>query len=90
MLMVVIPTIVVLSLDIETNGAVQAKEALAMASKMLIDYLDVIVQISEQAVSTDFIFEQEEEPTNKSKEDATIVKALITVSLYAFLIAYAP
>ena len=57
-----------LTLDIETNGAVQAKEALAMASKMLIDYLDVVVQISEQAVATDFIFEQEEEPANKKLE----------------------
>lgn len=57
-----------LTLDIETNGAIVAKEALALASKMLIDYLDVIVQISEQAVSTDFIFEQEEEPTNKKLE----------------------
>jgi len=57
-----------LTLDIETNGAIQAKEALALASKMLIDYLSVIVQISEHATSTDFIFEQEEEPTNKKLE----------------------
>jgi len=57
-----------LLLDIETNGAIAAKEALALASKMLIDYLDVIVQISEQAASTDFIFEQAEEPTNKKLE----------------------
>lgn len=57
-----------LTLDIETNGAIDAKEALALASKMLIDYLDVIVQISEQAASTDFIFEQEEEPANKKLE----------------------
>ncbi len=57
-----------LTLDIETNGAILAKEALALASKMLIDYLDVIVQISEQAASTEFIFEQEEEPTNKKLE----------------------
>jgi DNA-directed RNA polymerase subunit alpha len=57
-----------LLIDIETNGAIAAKEALALASKMLIDYLDVIVQISEQAASTDFIFEQAEEPTNKKLE----------------------
>jgi DNA-directed RNA polymerase subunit alpha len=57
-----------LTLDIETNGAIIAKEALALASKMLIDYLNVIVSISEQAQSTDFIFEQEEEPTNKKLE----------------------
>ena len=57
-----------LTLDIETNGAIVAKEALALASKMMIDYLSVIVEISEQAASTDFIFEQEEEPTNKKLE----------------------
>ncbi|MDR4968558.1 MAG: DNA-directed RNA polymerase subunit alpha [Acholeplasmataceae bacterium] len=57
-----------LMLDIETNGAIAAKEALALASKMLIDYLNVIVEISEQAASADFIFEQEEEPVNKKLE----------------------
>ncbi len=57
-----------LQLEIETNGAISAKDALALASKMLIDYFSVIVQISEQAASTDFIFEQEEEPTNKKLE----------------------
>ncbi len=57
-----------LQLEIETNGAIGAKDALALASKMLIDYFSVIVQISEQASSTDFIFEQEEEPTNKKLE----------------------
>jgi len=57
-----------LLLDIETNGAIASKDALALASKMLIDYLSVIVEISEQAASTDFIFEQEEEPTNKKLE----------------------
>ena len=57
-----------LTLDIETNGAIDAKEALALASKMLIDYFQEIVKISEQAQSADFIFEQEEEPTNKKLE----------------------
>jgi DNA-directed RNA polymerase subunit alpha len=57
-----------LILEIETNGAIIAKEALALASKMLIDYLSVIVEISEQAGHTDFIYEHEEEPTNKKLE----------------------
>ena len=57
-----------LTLDIETNGAIDAKESLALASKMLIDYFQEIVKISERAQSTDFIFEQEEEPTNKKLE----------------------
>ncbi len=57
-----------LMMEIETNGAIAAKEALALASKMLIDYLSEIVKISEQALSTDFIYEHEEEPTNKKLE----------------------
>lgn len=57
-----------LTLDIETNGAIPTKEALALAAKMLIDYLDVIVHISEKATSADFIYEQEEEPVNKKLE----------------------
>lgn len=57
-----------LTLDIETNGSIEAKDALALASKMLIDYFSVIVEISEQAASSNFIYEQEEEPANKKLE----------------------
>jgi len=57
-----------LSMEIETNGAIEAKEALGLASKMLIDYFNVISEISEQAKDTDFIYEQEEEPVNKKLE----------------------
>lgn len=57
-----------LTMDIETNGAIVAKESLALASKMLIDYLNVIVEISETAFDSDFIYEHEEEPVNKKLE----------------------
>ena len=57
-----------LTLEIETNGAVEAKDALGLASKMLIDYFSVISEISEQAKDADFIYEQEEEPVNKKLE----------------------
>ena len=57
-----------LTLDIETNGAIEAKEGLALASKMLMDHLEVIVEISEKAQSQQFIFEQVEEPINKKLE----------------------
>ena len=57
-----------LTLDIETNGAIVAKDALALASKMLIDYFSVIVEISESATESDFIYEHEEEPANKKLE----------------------
>lgn len=57
-----------LLIELETNGAIQAKDALALASKMLIDYFNVIVEISEKAANADFIYEQEDEPTNKKLE----------------------
>lgn len=57
-----------LTLDIETNGAIEAKDALALASKMLIDYFQVIVEISEAAQNADFIYEAEDEPVNKKLE----------------------
>ncbi|MFA6800745.1 MAG: DNA-directed RNA polymerase subunit alpha [Acholeplasmataceae bacterium] len=57
-----------LTLEIETNGAIVAKDALGLASKMLIDYFSVISEISEQAKDADFIYEQEEEPVNKKLE----------------------
>ena len=57
-----------LMIELETNGAIQAKDALALASKMLIDYFNVIVEISEKASNADFIYEQEDEPTNKKLE----------------------
>ncbi|MDL2292336.1 DNA-directed RNA polymerase subunit alpha [Acholeplasma sp. OttesenSCG-928-E16] len=57
-----------LTLDIETNGAIIAKDALSLASKMLVDYLNVIVEISENAVNADFIYEQVEEPASKKLE----------------------
>jgi DNA-directed RNA polymerase subunit alpha len=57
-----------LSMDIETNGSIDVKEALALASKMLMDYFQVIVDISEQASEQQFIFEQQEEPINRKLE----------------------
>ena len=57
-----------LTLDIESNGAIIAKDALSLAAKMLVDYLNVVVDISENAVNADFIYEQIEEPTHKKLE----------------------
>ncbi len=57
-----------LTLEIETNGAIEVKDALSLASKMLIDYFSVISEISEAAKDADFIYEQEEEPVNKKLE----------------------
>ena len=70
-----------LTIEIETNGAIEAKEALATASKMLVDCLNVIVEISEQASETDYIYEKVEEPNGK-KHDLSIDKLDLSVRLY--------
>ena len=57
-----------LTLDISTNGAMDSKEALALASKMLIDHFEALVEISETAGEQDFIYEAVEEPMNKKLE----------------------
>lgn len=70
-----------LTIKIETNGAIAGNDVLPLASKMLVDYLNAIVEISEQAVNADFIKEQEEEPINE-KLDMSIHKLDLTVRLY--------
>ena len=36
-----------LIMDVETNGAIKAHEALSLAAKMMMDYLTVIVDLNE-------------------------------------------
>lgn len=52
-----------LVIEVTTNGSITAKEALAMASKMLIEHLNVVVELSEKATTTDFM----KEPTDDSQ-----------------------
>ena len=70
-----------LTIDIHTNGAVLAKEALALASKMLVDYFNVLVSVSESAANMDFIRETTEEPTSK-KGDTKIEQLDLSVRLF--------
>lgn len=55
-----------LTLEVETNGAIEAKDAIAMAAKILIDHFDIIVQISERAGQIEFIKEEEEDEENQA------------------------
>lgn len=70
-----------LTIDIDTNGAIIAKEALALASKMLVDYFNVLVEISENAASNDFIREASDEPANR-KGDIKLEQLDLSVRLY--------
>lgn len=70
-----------LVMNIETNGSIDGHEVLPIASKMLVDYLNAIVEISDEVINSDYIKEQEKEPINE-KLDMSIDKLDLTVRLY--------
>jgi len=49
-----------LYMEIETNGSVTPKEALGIASKMMIDHLELVVELSEKAQEEDFMVERKD------------------------------
>ncbi len=46
-----------LTLEVTTNGSISAKEAIAIASKIMIEHLKVMVELSEKASNTDYMIE---------------------------------
>ena len=70
-----------LTLEVETNGAIEAKDAIAMASKMLIDHFNVIIQISEKAGQVEYIKEEVEDETDKVN-DMKIEELNMSVRLF--------
>ncbi len=57
-----------LSIEVTTNGALSAKEALAIASKMMIEHLNVVVELSEKASNSDYMIELEDDSHNRKLE----------------------
>ncbi|MDV3166207.1 MAG: DNA-directed RNA polymerase subunit alpha ['Waltheria sp.' little leaf phytoplasma] len=53
-----------LILEIETNGAITPKKALALAAKILLDHLAVLVELSEETQKINFIQEPEKSHHN--------------------------
>ena len=70
-----------LTIEVSTNGSVEAKEALAIASKMMINHLNVVVELSEKAKSTDYMIEREE-ATNNSILETSIADLDLSVRSY--------
>ena len=70
-----------LEIEVTTNGSISAKEALAIASKMMIEHLEVVVELSEKAYSTDFMIEAEDDNQNR-KLEMTIDELDLTVRSY--------
>lgn len=57
-----------LIIEVSTNGSIEAKEALAIASKMMINHLNVIVELSEKAKNSDYMIETIDESNNATLE----------------------
>ncbi|HKL94933.1 MAG TPA: DNA-directed RNA polymerase subunit alpha [Haploplasma sp.] len=70
-----------LTMNIETDGSIDGHEVLPIASKMLVDYLNAIVEVSDEVLNLEYIKEQEKEPVNE-KLEMSIDKLDLTVRLY--------
>lgn len=70
-----------LTIEVETNGSIDAKEAIAIASKMMIEHLEVVVELSQKAMDNDYMVETEVDTTN-SKLDKTIEDLDLSVRSY--------
>jgi len=57
-----------LTLEVWTNGGVNPQEAIGIASKMMIEHLEVIVGLSQKAQVEDFMIEREDEQNSQILE----------------------
>ena len=57
-----------LIIEIWTNGAMRAEEAIALASRILIEHLDILTKLNEIADVTGIMAEKEEDPKVKALE----------------------
>lgn len=57
-----------LILEVWTNKAINPKDAIGTASKMLIDHLQTIIDLSEAEVEEDYMVERKTEETNRNLE----------------------
>lgn len=70
-----------LQIEVTTNGSINAKEALAIASKMMIEHLEVVVEMSEKASSNEYMIEPDDDQQN-SKLNTTIDDLDLSVRSY--------
>ena len=57
-----------LIVDVWTNGAMKPEEAIALASRILIEHFDILTKLNEIADVTGLMAEQDEDPTAKALE----------------------
>lgn len=71
-----------LTLEVVTNGSIEPDEALAMAAKMMIEHLNVVVELSEKIKENTYMTEHEDESSNKKLEKTTIEELDLSVRSY--------
>jgi len=57
-----------LTFEVWTNGSINPKEAIGMASKMLIDHFNALVELSTKALGEDFMIERKSEEQTRNLE----------------------
>lgn len=57
-----------LTMEITTDGSISPSDALGMASKIMMGHLDVIVELSQKAINSEFIIDREDENNSKVLE----------------------
>ena len=57
-----------LTLDIWTNGSISPQEAISIASKMMIEHLEVMVELSEKVKEEEYMIEREDEQNSQILE----------------------
>lgn len=70
-----------LTVNVTTNGSISAVDAIGIAAKMMIEHLEVVNAISEQAEANSYMAEKEEENKN-SKMEKTIEDLDLSVRSY--------
>ena len=70
-----------LEIEVTTNGSISAKEAIAIASKMMIEHLEVVVELGEKASVTDYMVEAETQDVNNNL-DTKIEDLVLSVRSY--------
>ena len=70
-----------LEIEVTTNGSITAKEAIAIASKMMIEHLQVVVELCEKDSSTEYMIEAEDDNQNR-KLEMTIDELDLSVRSY--------
>lgn len=67
-----------LTVEVQTNGSITAKEAIAIAAKMMIEHLQVVVELGSKASTTDYMIEAEKDEVN-DKLDMKIEDLVLSV-----------